>query len=129
MIKLIEAYLDENNRQKSTIRASLRIMMTHMLKCLGQPEYLNKASWVKSILNGLDKIIEEFDEVGKGALYKNFYLKRVDLQEIYERSLIRASFETGKSKSDFPKTCPWSKEQLINRTFIEGFINEHGRDN
>lgn len=127
MIRLIEAYLDENKRQEGSIRGSLQSMMMHMLKCMIQFEYENKASWRGSIWSGFSGMVNEFDEVGKGALYKTYYLKKLNLQEIYERSLVGASIETKKDRSLFPKKCPWTKEQLTNLTFIEEFINEHGQ--
>jgi len=124
-IKFISDLL-ENNSQESSVRSYLRIMILHMLKCKYQNDYLDKHSWRNSIINSYSKFIDQFDAIGKGSLYKTFYMKKLDLNSIYERALNEASFETGLSKSIFPSSCEWTKEQLVDEEFIYKFINKYG---
>lgn len=117
--------LDEDNSSKSAIKNNLRILLIHMLKAKYQSEYENKNSWRNSILNSFQNITDEFPAIGKGTLYKNFYMKILDLQDVYENARIKASEETDKPLSDFPTKCEWTKEQLIDKNFIYDFMNEY----
>ena len=125
-IRIFDAILDESKRQESTIRSSLIVLLLHMLKCKYQNNYPDKTSWRYSIINSYNKMLNEFDGINKGSLYKTFYMKKLDLNDIYKRSLIKAVIETRLPKSSFPSTCEWSKEELVNLDFIEKFINDYG---
>ena len=118
----------EDNSSKAAINSSLIVLLTHMLKCKYQPEYKNKASWVGSIWSAYKNIVSQFPAVGKGALYKIFYLKKVDLNTIYKIAKRDASVETGKNISVFPNDCEWTKEQLTDYDFITDFINNYGNN-
>ena len=120
--------LDEDRSSKSSINNYMIILLTHMLKCKYQNNYENKASWRGSIRNSYKGIITEFPVVGKGALYKVFYLKHLDLDRLYQLARIDASEETGIPIYEFPKACPWTKLELINLDFINKFIEEFGQD-
>ena len=124
-IKFISDLL-ENNSQESSVRSYLRIMILHMLKCKYQNDYPDKRSWRNSIKASYNKMIDQFDAIGKGSLYKTFYMKKLDLKAIYERALNDASFETGLPKLAFPQSCEWTKEQLVDEEFIYKFINKYG---
>lgn len=116
--------LDEDNSAKRAVGSNLRVMLTHMLKCIYQPEYENKNSWKASIMNGYNGMTDEFPSL-KGTLYKNFYLEELDLEHIYTRARLNASGETGKSIDVFPEDCPWTKEQLVDPRFINDFIEKY----
>ena len=116
--------LDESD-SKSKIKNNLYGMLTHMLKSKYQPEYENKSSWRGSIWSNYTNIANEIPVMGKGALYKNFYMRQLNLQDIYENAVIRASEETGKPIDVFPKECEWTKEQLSDKKFIYNFMNEY----
>lgn len=117
--------LDEDNSSKSAIKSNLRVMLTHMLKAKYQSEYENKNSWKSTIYNSFDELMDEFPAVGKGSLYKTFYIKELDLDEVYRRAVRKASEETHKPITAFPKQCEWTKEQLVNINFIYNFIDEY----
>ena len=116
--------LDEGN-QRSTIRNNMYIMLIHMLKAKYQPEYKNKSSWRGSIWNSYINMKNEFGTIGKGSLYKRFYIKELDLNDVYLDAREYASEETGKPIETFPKKCEWTKEQLLNREFIKNFIDTY----
>lgn len=128
MVKLIEAYISESKSEQSRVRSNLEVLIRHMLKCKYQSEYLHKASWRKSIRNAFDAIVSEFKAVGKGSLYRSYYIKKLPLQTVYELSRDNAVDETGKQKVDFPNTCEWTKEQLTDKQFIYDFIDKYGQD-
>ena len=52
-------------------------------------------------------------------------MRQLNLQDIYENAVIRASEETGKPIDVFPKECEWTKEQLLDKKFIYNFMNEY----
>ena len=125
-IKILDILLDESKRQETSIRNSLVIMLMHMLKCKYQYDYPYKSSWRDSILNSFNEFINEFDAVGKGSLYKSFYMKKLDLDHTYQLAVRKAANETHLPISAFPNTCEWNREQLSNLHFIDQFLNEYG---
>ena len=125
IFKLKEEILDENKRQESSIKSNLIILLLHMLKYKYQEEYENKNSWINSIYNALTNIITEFTCIGKGALYKNFYMKKLNLSQLYKIARSRAARETGIDINTFPEHCEWSKNQLIDVDFIDTFLDEY----
>lgn len=116
--------LEEDRSDKSAIKSSLRNLILHLLKSKYQKEYENKSSWAGSIEVSYENIVDRFIAIGKGSLYKRFYLKQLSLDEIYENARIKASKETGLSLDSFPEKCEWTKEQLVDPKFIYEFINE-----
>lgn len=117
--------LEEDNSSKRAIKSNLRVMIAHMLKAKYRPEYENKNSWRNSILNSFNGMIDEFPTIGKGSLYNNFYIRDLDLQNVYENARINASEETNKPLLTFPANCEWAKEQLVDREFIYDYINKY----
>lgn len=128
---IVEAFniaLNEDKQQERIVKSNLEVMIRHMLKCKYQNEYPTKSSWRDSIKNSFKDMVLEFKDIGKGALYKNFYLRKLNLDYIYKLALKNAINETGKDKSCFPATCEWTKEQLTNIDFIYDFIDKYGQD-
>ena len=125
LFKFTEELLAENKRQESSIKSNLTVLITHMLKYKYQTNYENKNGWQSSIYNALLGIIAEFPNIGKGALYKNFYLKKLNIEPLYKIAKSRATRETGLSKEIFPEKCEWSKEQLIDIDYIDKFLEEY----
>ncbi len=121
--------LDESKRQESSIKSYLTILLTHMLKCKYQYDYPDKHSWRNSIYNSVSGIRIEFKGINKGSLYKSFYAKTLNIDEIYDLARKRASTETRLPLSYFPEECEWNRFDLINTDFIYNFINEYGYGN
>lgn len=133
MVKLIDLVLYESGSARSTIKSELRVLLVHMLKCKYQNEYKSKSSWRGSILKAFYDITDSFDQKKstkeyKGSLYKKFFLKDLDLNEVYRKAVRVAIEETGLSLNNFPRTCEWSKEDLINEDFILEFLETFGQD-
>lgn len=121
--------LDENQSAKSAINSSMIVMLTHMLKCEYQPEYKNKSSWLASIWNSYKNIVSQFTAIGKGVMFKIFYMKTLDLDTLYKIAVKDASKETGKPLDIFPDKCPWTKLELVNLDFINKFIEKYDKSN
>ena len=128
MIKLIEAYISENKAEERAVRNNLEILIKHMLKCKYINEYPNKSNWRKTVYNAHINLIFEFKAVGKGRLYKNYYIKQLDLNKIYKLAVINVSEEIGKSKTCFPSKCEWKLTDFVNDQFIDDFIDKWGQD-
>lgn len=119
--------LEENLKQdERTLGSYLIVLLTHMLKCRYQSSYENKSSWRGSIHNSFDKIMDTFGYKLAGTLYKKSYMREMDLNILYRKALRKAVEETGYPKEAFPRVCPWTKEQLVDATFIDNFIEEYG---
>ena len=121
--------LDEAQSSKSAINSSMRVLLTHMLKCKYQNNYEHKSSWRASIKNSFENMYDQFPRIGKGVLYKRFYLREMNLEGIYQQSRNNAAEETGLPLESFPEKCEWTREQLIDFNFITNFINTYGKDN
>jgi len=118
--------INEAKREERDIKSNLTIMIQHMLKCKYQFEYPNKKSWRESIRKGWLNVKNEFQAIGKGALYKNYYLRKLDIADVYADAVDMASEETGLSVSAFPNELEWTREQLMDRTFLREFIETYG---
>lgn len=135
MIPIIEEYFEESKSDKLSVMSNLRVLLIHMLKCKYQNNYPTKISWRRSIDNSFNNIVDILDLdsingfiVGRGSLFKKFYMRELNLDTIYNRSVRTASQETGIPVNKFPKNCEWTKEQLIDADFIYDFIMKYGQD-
>lgn len=118
--------LDEGIREdKKAVASYLEVLLTHMLKCKYQNSYPNRSSWKASIKNSVKGMFKAFGSSYKGVVYKRYYLRELDLDGVYADARDNAIEETGYPESIFPKKCPWTKEQLVDRGFIERFIKEY----
>lgn len=119
--------INESKNQERLIKNSLVVMIQHMLKLKYQSSYPRegKKSWIITILKEQRQFISEFKAIGVGSLYNNFYLRKLNLGQIYEDAVRYASYETDLPVSSFPAECEWSKSQLADREFIRNFIEEN----
>ena len=124
-VKYEEDLLYENNTEENIIKSTLTVLIQHMLKLKYQKDYLYKRSWILTIKKEQDQLIETFPKIGKGSLYNSFYLKKLDLNKIYKNAVRFAVRETGLPENAFPNLCELSKEQLVDRDYINSFIEEY----
>lgn len=122
---LYEAILEESKSEQRAVKSSLRILLTHLLKLKYQNDYAGKNSWIESIQNSYFNLKDQFKGIGKGALYNNFYLKKLDFDSIYKDAKKIAVLETRLAPETFPDKCEWSKEELVDIDFIYDFINKY----
>lgn len=93
--------------QRSSLRNHLVNLLLHMLKVLMQPEKHTR-SWELSILNAREKI--------EDILADSPSLKpeiKTMLDRAYERSVTKASLQTGIAVKKFPKECPWAFKEIL----------------
>jgi hypothetical protein len=104
---LIEEIESMGKSQKRALESRLTVLIMHILKWDYQPEYQSK-SWKSTIITQRKEIIR--------LLRMNPGLRNTlnDLfNEIYNDAVEIASAETGLTESSFPKTCPYTIEQVM----------------
>lgn len=97
--------------QFASLVSALRIVLLHMLKFDHQPERRTR-SWALSIATHRDQAVEELEE-SPGLK------SRLDeaMTKAYRRARLEASGETGLPLKQFPETCPYSLDEIMNRPF------------
>lgn len=123
-IKSFQENIFTEGNEKKSIKSFLIVMIMHMLKLKYQNDFPAKKSWVDSIHSSYNSLYVQFKGIGKGSLFNNFYMRQLNLDEIYKIAVRQASIETHLPLSAFPSKCEWTKEQLIDSDFIYNFINE-----
>jgi len=105
---------DMGKSQQNELHSRLRTLTLHLLKWKHQPGRRG-SSW-------LETINEQRDEI-ESLLRMAPSLKvqmAAALDEMYPRAVRRASSETGLPASEFPETCPFTLDQVLD----EGFLPE-----
>ena len=97
--------------QQRELISRLKVLLVHLLKWQFQPDH-RSGSWKGSI-------VEQRQQIKK--LFKiSPSLKRYiddNISESYTDAVEYASIETGIPESDFPQTCPYSFEQILDKIF------------
>jgi hypothetical protein len=104
---LIEEVESMGKSQKRALESRLTVLLMHLLKWNFQPE-LQSRSWQSTIAIQRKEI--------KRLLRANPGLKGIVndiLPEIFQDAIDIASIETGLPESAFPKTCPYTIEQIL----------------
>jgi len=96
------------------IVSRLTIILIHLLKWQHQPRETSN-SWASSIVTGRDEIAGLIERSPSLAAYPASVLERA-----YRRAPRVASLETGLPLSAFPKTCPYTAEQVLDENFWPG---------
>ena len=102
------------NSQESEIESRLVVLLAHLLKWHFQPERRSN-SWRATLL-------EQRRQIGK-IIKRSPSLRQhpaKQVPEAYEIGVLAASGETNLPLSAFPKTCPYSIEQILDLTFFPG---------
>jgi hypothetical protein len=97
--------------EKRELISRLRVLLLHLLKWRFQPNRRG-ASWEGSIINTRDELDDH--------LHDNPSLKsQLDeaLGVAYRRAVVDAMVETGLKKNNFPLTCPWSYDEIMQPEF------------
>jgi hypothetical protein len=101
-------------RDLRQLRSRLQALTMHLLKYQWQPERQSK-SWLTTIDHQRDEI---------EALLLDSPSLRVAmnnaLASIYLKAVRDASRETGLPETEFPRTCPYSIEELLDSGFLPG---------
>ncbi len=108
---IAEELSDVGKTEFSKLQSALEIVLTHMLKWDHQPEKRTR-SWDNSI-------------VAHRALYSDVLQDNPGLKprreealaRAYRQARLRASSETGLSRSSFPEDCPYDWPAILDRNF------------
>jgi hypothetical protein len=106
-----EEILDVGSNEYDKLESALRVLLMHMLKWDYQPERRTR-SWQNSIAVQRGHALKQ--------LRKNPSLRsRVEeaTQDGYWAARLEASSETDLPVETFPETCPYSWDDILNRTF------------
>jgi uncharacterized protein DUF29 len=103
--------------ERREIGTRLALLIAHLLKWQFQPDKheIHGRSWRSTINEQRRQITKLTTEMPS--------LQRLlcrDLAEAYERAVILASRETGPLQWDFPQTCPYSLEQILDTQYWPG---------
>jgi hypothetical protein len=106
---IAEELSDVGNEQYDKLESAIRVVLLHLLKWDHQPERRSR-SWVGSI-------VEQRRRVAR-VLKKNPTLKphiAEAILEAYEDAQTDAAVETNLREDQFPKDCPYSWEDILDR--------------
>jgi hypothetical protein len=109
---LIEEIEDMGKSEQRGISSHLRVLLMHLLKWEFQ-ERFRGGSWLGSIRNSRLSID---DLIKTSPSLKN--KPQNDLSEIYKQAREWASDETGLKLETFPEECPYSIEQVLNKSWL-----------
>ena len=104
---LVEEVRDLSKRERDRLLSSLRLILHHLLKWDYQTHRRSR-SWQNTIgreRNNIGLYLEDSPSLTR-------YLDNKSLEKIYRVSRSDAMRETG---LDFPETCPYSIETILNR--------------
>lgn len=109
---LIEEIESMGRSEKRALQSSLGRLMQHLLKWQYQPNFQSK-SWQLTIKNQRREVTQNVKDNPslKGTLNET-------IERAYENAVGWAALETGLDESVFPKTCPWSFDDVINNDFL-----------
>jgi hypothetical protein len=100
------------NSQRQEIESRLSVLLAHLLKWQFQPE---RRSWSATL--SVQRL--EIARVIKRSPSLKDYPAGSFLDE-YELAVLKASGETGLPVDAFPKQCPYTIEQVLDRSFFPG---------
>ncbi len=99
------------NCQRSELESRLEVLFLHLLKWAFQPSHRGR-SWQLTIAEQRRKVARR--------LSKSPSLKR-ELDEMttdaYGDAILSAARETGMDEKAFPKSCPWTFDQIMDSDF------------
>jgi hypothetical protein len=109
---IAEEIEDMGKRERRELISRLSVLICHLLKWQAQPERRSR-SWSATIAvqrKDLGKLLGEMPSLRK-------YLAE-NLNEAHERAVILASQETFLPMEDFPSTCPYPLDALLDAEFL-----------
>jgi hypothetical protein len=109
---LIEELDAMARRDQRELASRIRVLMMHLLKCRLQPEHIS-SNWRGT----LDEQRSQIALLLKDMPSLNNAIEAY-MADAYPVALGRAADETGLPQSAFPASCPFSKEQLLDRGYL-----------
>ncbi|MEZ5672007.1 MAG: DUF29 domain-containing protein [Thiotrichaceae bacterium] len=113
ILHIAEELESMGKRDKRELISRLTVLLAHLLKWQFQP-LLRAKSWQLTIREQrlqLNKLLKDSPSL-------KYFLHEEGILEAYPDALDMASDETGLLISTFPEICPYSIEQLLDKTFF-----------
>jgi hypothetical protein len=98
--------------ERREIQSRLRVLLLHLLKFRYQPD-MRKGGWEATIKIQREDLLEVLEE---NPSLKS--LPRTKLDDVYRRARLEAAKETGIPEALFPKTCPFTVEEIMDDEFF-----------
>jgi hypothetical protein len=104
---------DMGKRDKREVGSRLTVLIMHLLKWQTQPERKDKSSWRATVEEQrlqLELVLRDSPSLVRIA--------RQEIPAVYPLAVKNAARETRLAVSRFPKTCPYTAEQILNDDFF-----------
>jgi len=108
---LIEEMEAVGRSEKRSLVSSLSLVLMHLLKWQYQPDFRSK-NWMFTIRNQRREVMLILEDSPSLKAYLEIAMARA-----WDNAVIAAEKETGMEATRFPRTCPWSFDQLIDHDF------------
>ena len=103
---------DMGKRDRREIRSRLTVLVMHLLKWQVQPELRQGPSWRLTIIEQRIQLALVLDD--SPSLRS---VARNELARIYAAAVRAGMDETGLEASSFPRSCPWTAEEILDSGF------------
>lgn len=110
---LIEELESMSATERRELISRLEILLMHLLKWQFQPAFQGR-SWVLTIE---EQRLKLEDHLHDNSSLKNPQFLQESIERAYRRALVAAEKETGLASKTFPKSCPYSFEQMMDMEF------------
>jgi Domain of unknown function DUF29 len=119
---LIEELVDLGKSEKNALRSNLKILLAHLLKLKIQQDVPNsmKNSWYSSIVEHRQRVLDNLTDTPS---LKSFLLEAVEKAYPDARKLAIKESKFAQSgvqipeESEYPATCPFSIEQILDEDY------------
>ena len=119
---LIEELVDLGKSERNTLKSNLKILLAHLLKLKIQHDVPDsmKASWYSSVVEHRQRVL---DNVADAPSLKSFLVEAVekaypDARKVAIKESKLAKFGVRVPEgSEYPITCPFSIEQILDEDF------------
>jgi Domain of unknown function DUF29 len=119
---LIEELVDLGRAEKNALKSNLTILLAHLLKLLVQHDVPDtmKGSWYSSVLEHRQRVL---DNLADTPSLKSLLVETVEKAYFSGRKLAIKEGHLAKfgvrvpAESEYPTTCPFSIEQILNEDF------------
>lgn len=116
---IAEEIEDVGKSEQRELASRMAGLLAHLLKWEYQPER-RSASWETTIhkqRKGIDRRINKTPSLKASLADADWWA------DAWDDAVVDASKETGMSDSEFPETCPWSTEEVMDHSFFPGESN------
>lgn len=110
---LVEELESMSATERRELISRLAVLLMHLLKWQFQPAFQGR-SWLLTIE---EQRLKLEDHLQDNPSLKNPQFLQESIDRAYRRALVAAEKETGLASKTFPKSCPYSFEQMMDMEF------------